>query len=99
MAGVAMKALFVVAGLIGLSACATVHQTFGPDGKPALALNCSGTARGWDKCQAAAGERCGAAGYHVVDRSDEEMGAAGISRYGGTAIRTREREMLVECGQ
>ena len=52
------KALVLAA--LALVGCATVHQTYAPDGRRAYALNCSGLARGWDKCMDAAG---GSAGY------------------------------------
>ena len=32
-----------------LSSCATVRETYASDGRKAYSLNCSGTARGWDK--------------------------------------------------
>lgn len=52
-----------------LVACATVKDTYSADGRKAYTLNCSGTARGWDKCYAAAGEICKEAGYDVLDRT------------------------------
>jgi hypothetical protein len=90
------KALVLAArALVG---CATVHQTYAPDGRRAYALNCSGLARGWDKCMDAAG---GSAGYDVLDRSDEPTSAAsfGVRRNSGSgfAASTNERSMLVAC--
>ena len=92
------KALMLAMILVG---CATVHQTYAPDGRKAYTLNCSGLARGWDKCLSSAGELCGVAGYDILDRSSEgvSFAGAGISRSGGSAFgaTTNERSMLVAC--
>jgi hypothetical protein len=84
-----------------LAACATVHESYSPDGRKAYALNCSGTARGWDKCYSAAGNICGMAGYDVLDRSSEDVGfasAGGTNRaFGASAVKTNERSMLIAC--
>ena len=65
-----------VAALLG--ACAAVKETYSSDGRKAYALNCSGTARGWDKCYAAAGELCKESGYDILDRSSEDASFAAI---------------------
>lgn len=89
------------AALLVVSGCATVHETYAPDGRKAYSLNCSGTARGWDKCLSAAGERCGTAGYDILDRSSEDVafGGAGANASGGSAFvtKTNERSMLIAC--
>ncbi len=38
-----------------IAGCATTDKSYAPDGRVAYMLNCSGLARGWDKCFAAAG--------------------------------------------
>ena len=84
-----------------MTACATVHETYAPDGRKSYALNCSGTARGWDKCYTAAGEKCGSAGYDIVDRNTEDSSSAGVvvNQNGAAAhaTKTNERTMLVTC--
>lgn len=70
------------AAIAVLAGCASVKESYAPDGRKAYNLNCSGTARGWDKCFAAAGEICGSKGYDVLDRSAD-------SRF--------ERSMQVAC--
>jgi hypothetical protein len=101
-----MKPTSTLAILIGAvcllaSGCATERQSYAPDGRKAYSLNCSGLARGWDKCFSAAGNICGAKGYDVLDRSDESaaMGtAAGNGNsYGASYAKTNERSMLVAC--
>jgi hypothetical protein len=96
-----IRALLVSLLLIELTACATVRETYAPDGSKSYALNCSGTARGWDKCYAAAGERCGSAGYNIIDRSSEDTASGGavVNSQGGAAhySKTNERTMLISC--
>jgi hypothetical protein len=91
----------VMVALLAFSSCATVHETYAPDGRKAYTLNCSGLARGWDKCLSAAGELCGASGYDILDRSDEPTAVfgAGASATGASAFaaHTQERSMLVAC--
>lgn len=88
-----------------LSACATVRETYAPDGRKAYTLNCSGAARGWDKCYAATGETCKDAGYEILDRSSEDMSIATVGGsinssgggFGGSSVKTNERSMLIVC--
>lgn len=84
-----------------LSACATVKETYSTDGRKGYTLNCSGTGRGWDKCFSAAGEICKDKGYDILDRSSEETARAAVGGnaygYGGSAVRTQERTMLIAC--
>lgn len=99
------RLMFIVSGAALLSACATVKETYSPDGRKAYTLNCSGTARGWDKCYAAAGELCKEAGYDILDRNTEDMSVATVAAsansssgaMGGSAIKTSERSMMVAC--
>lgn len=89
--------IFIGLALLGASGCATVNESFSADGKKAYSLNCSGTARGWDKCLSAAGEICGAKGYDVLDRSSEEMATIGGGTNGFFGAKTNERSMLITC--
>lgn len=88
-----------------IPACATVKETYSSDGRKAYTLNCSGTARGWDKCYAAAGELCKEAGYDILDRSSEDTSVATIGgsvnsyggSFGGSSVKTNERTMVIAC--
>lgn len=99
------RLLIAVSALALLNACATVKETYSPDGRKAYTLNCSGTARGWDKCYAAAGELCKESGYDILDRNTEDVSVAAIAASanssggsaGGSAVKTNERTMLVAC--
>jgi len=93
---VVIMACAALANIVVLG-CATVHDTYAPDGRKAYTLNCSGFARGWDKCFEAAGNLCGAAGYNVVHRSDEAAAALGGGPSGFFGGKTNERAMVVEC--
>ena len=96
-----MKTTIALALAIILTGCATVRETHAPDGRKAIALNCSGTARGWDKCFIAAGDRCGSAGFDVISANSEPVSGAFVSSYGknvsGYATSTSERTMVVSC--
>jgi hypothetical protein len=87
--------------VVGLVACATVKETYAPDGRKAYTLNCSGLARGWDKCFKAAGDICQAAGYDVLDRISEDKSSASVGgsngSFGGSAVKTNERSMVIAC--
>jgi len=88
-----------------LSSCATVHESYSPDGRIAYSLNCSGTARGWDKCYSAAGNLCKGLGYDVLSRSSEDVAFSSIGgsfsnqvgSFGGSSVKTNERAMLIAC--
>ncbi len=84
-----------------LTGCATVRDTYAPDGRKAHALNCSGKFRGWDKCYSAAGDLCKGAGYDILDRTGESTGFASVGgsggSFGGSAVQTTERTMVVAC--
>ncbi len=85
-----------------VSACATVKETYSHDGRRAYTLNCSGTARGWDKCYSAAGDLCKEAGYDIIDRTSEDTSTASVSgnangNASGTAVKTNERSMVIAC--
>lgn len=93
-----MKTLIIAAALIAITAaCASVYETHAPDGRKAYALNCSGMARGWDKCQSSAGNICGESGYDILDRSSEDMAAFGGNGSGFGGGKSNERSMLIAC--
>ena len=99
------RLLVAVAVAASLGACATVKETYSADGRKAYALNCSGTARGWDKCYAAAGELCKESGYDILDRSSEDASFAAVGgsinssggSIGGSSVKTNERSMVIAC--
>jgi hypothetical protein len=88
-------------GTLIISGCATVQETHAPDGRKAYALNCSGLTRSWDRCQKAAGDLCGAAGYDILDQigedSDFSSARENAKRAVSHSIRTTKRTMLIAC--
>ena len=97
MKGKTMKALFSLLFLLSLVACASVQETYAPDGRLAYALNCSGTARGWDKCEKAAGDKCGTTGYDIISKSSEDVASGSGSNNFFNMAKTNERSMLIAC--
>lgn len=93
------KLTIMLLSLILLTSCATVRKTYTPSGEEAYSLNCSGTARGWDKCFQAAGNLCGARGYKILDRSSEDTVNAQFTSNGFFASKSNERTMLISCGR
>ena len=96
-----MRLLSVLLAALFMVSCATVKETYSGDGKKAYTLNCSGTARGWDKCYAAAGEICKTAGYTVLEKSSEESGSlTGVANSNGAVVsghKSNERSMVIVC--
>lgn len=92
---------FVVVLVLGLTACASSSQTYGPDGEVAYNLNCSGLARTWGACLERAGDICQAKGYRIISSNGDTAslivasanGNSG-SMVGGTGI---SRSMVVAC--
>src|SRR3546814_15357512 len=80
-----------------LAGCASVSESYGPDGRKAYTLNCSGTARGWDKCFSKARDLCKTAGYDILDRTSESMASIGGGSAGFYGAATSERAMVIAC--
>lgn len=93
--------LLAIVGAAALSACATVHESYSQDGRKAYTLNCSGAARGWDKCFSAAGDLCKEAGFDVLDRASEGGSIAAGSFSGNSGSfgggHTQDRSMVIAC--
>ncbi|MBY4947033.1 hypothetical protein K6V92_10425 [Cupriavidus respiraculi] len=95
-----MRVAFLLVA-IAAAGCATSSKTYGPDGRVAHSIGCSGAALSWGLCLEKAGEICGASGYDVLSSSGE-MGHIAT----GTATRqnasffagsTASRSMLIAC--
>lgn len=92
-----LKTFIALLVATAVSGCASVMESYSQDGRKAYALNCSGTARGWDKCFSKAGEICKEAGYDVLDRTGETTAQIGGNRHGFYGSQGSERSMVVAC--
>ncbi len=91
-----MKTLLLLLPVF-LVGCTTVSKTYGPDGKEAYELACSGTVQDWGDCQKKAGELCGTRGYNILSVNGEQgavFTANPQSAFGSTTI---YRNMMIAC--
>jgi hypothetical protein len=99
----AMAASTALAALIGLgvSACSTsstdlVHL---PDGQSGFTVNCSGSGSGssWAECYQRAGDACGASGYDIVSKDNDDGAAAGGGVSNIATANVKSRSMVIRC--
>ena len=83
------------------SGCATASKTYGPDGKEAYSLNCSGTARSWGMCLEKAGDICGSRGYNITsaigDIGNLTVANATVQNANLVSGSIMSRSMIVSC--
>ena len=87
--------------VMALSACSTsstdlVHL---PDGQSGFAVNCSGAGSGssWAECYQRAGTACGASGYDIVSKDNDDGAAAGGGVGNLATANIKSRSMIVRC--
>ncbi|MDR5833754.1 hypothetical protein [Caballeronia sp. LZ034LL] len=70
-----------------------------PDGQTGYAVNCSGADAGssWASCYVLAGEKCGATGYDIVSKDNEEGGPTGGGITNVISANVKNRSMIVRC--
>lgn len=83
--------------LVVLSGCVAPAKTFGPDGRPAYAIACSGALFNWGVCYKQAGDLCGSSGYNIVAKDGDRTAIAGGSSGMFAASSAQNRTMMVEC--
>lgn len=95
--GLAVSLAFVFA----LAACSTsstdlVHL---PDGQTGFAVNCSGagSSSSWAECYQRAGTACGANGYDIVSKDNDDGAAAGGGVSNLATANVKSRSMVVRC--
>ncbi len=86
----------------GLAGCASSNTTSLinlPNGQTGFAVNCSGAdaASSWASCYVQAGKACGATGYDIVSKDNDEGGAAGGSVTNVVSANVKNRSMIVRC--
>jgi hypothetical protein len=93
-----MLRVIVAAAVLGsvVIACTTASKTYGPSGAVAYSINCSGPRHSWSDCYEKAGNSCGAGGYAVVSKSDDDGPGVSVNARPRT-VYDFERVLLVEC--
>ncbi|MGF6777635.1 hypothetical protein [Paraburkholderia sp. GAS334] len=88
--------------IAGLSACASSNTTSLinlPNGQTGFAVNCSGADAGssWASCYVQAGNACGATGYDIISKDNDEGGAAGGGVTNVVSANVKNRSMVIRC--
>ncbi|WP_071601330.1 hypothetical protein [Dickeya chrysanthemi] len=92
-----MRYKMIIISTLLLSGCASVSKTYGPDGREAYDITCSGMARDWGMCQSKAGDICGSKGYNIISINGDSsfmVTANPQGAFGGSVI---SRNMLISC--
>ncbi|MBX9486904.1 hypothetical protein J8Z82_03380 [Yersinia enterocolitica] len=90
------KLLFILATIF-LSGCASSSKTYGPDGREAHSIDCSGLARTWGACLEKAGDICGSKGYDVFTSTGDGGFVAAANPQMAFAGSTITRNVLISC--
>ncbi|RKF48291.1 hypothetical protein [Paraburkholderia fungorum] len=92
-------AVLLAAGLSGCASSNTTSLINLPNGQTGFAVNCSGAdaASSWASCYVQAGKACGATGYDIVSKDNDEGGAAGGSITNVVSANVKNRSMIVRC--
>ncbi|ADG15391.1 hypothetical protein [Paraburkholderia atlantica] len=92
-------ALLLAAGLGGCASSNTTTLINLPNGQTGFAVNCSGADAGssWASCYVQAGKACGATGYDIVSKDNDEGGTAGGSVTNVASANVKGRSMIVRC--
>jgi len=87
-----MKPLLLILTFQSLSGCVTSisTQTYLPDGDKGWGVNCSYNFSSWNECYKEAGQKCGEAGYEIIEKNEKPF-------LKGNGILTYERNMLIKC--
>jgi hypothetical protein len=94
----AMRHLLITALLLTLSACGGgVFERQLPDGRMSHYISCNSYEKTYERCYAEANERCGSAGYDVIQRdrfteSESEAGSSAMSYGQGIWVACKELE-------
>lgn len=85
--------------LVALSGCAVASKTYGPDGRIAYSINCSGPYLNWSECFKKAGGLCGSYGYDTLAVNGQSVGTIVTANptTGVFATPVIDRVMMVSC--
>ena len=92
-------AAFAVASLAGCASSNDASLINLPDGQTGYAVNCSGADAGssWASCYVLAGQKCGATGYDIISKDNEEGGPTGGGITNVISANVKNRSMIVRC--
>ena len=92
-------AVLLATGLGGCASSNTTSLINLPNGQTGFAVNCSGAdaASSWASCYVQAGNACGATGYDIVSKDNDEGGMAGGSITNVVSANVTNRSMIVRC--
>ncbi|CDY76432.1 Lipoprotein, putative [Caballeronia glathei] len=92
-------ALLAAASLAGCASSNNASLINLPDGQTGYAVNCSGADAGssWASCYVLAGKACGATGYDIVSKDNEEGGPTGGGITNVISANVKNRSMIVRC--
>lgn len=99
-AGLPALCAWVLAGALGACASANTTSVINlPDGQTGFAVNCSGADAdsSWASCYVQAGRACGASGYDIVSKDNDQGGAAGGGVTNVVSANVKNRSMIVRC--
>jgi hypothetical protein len=91
-----------VLATVGLSACASSNTTSLinlPNGETGFAINCSGADAdsSWASCYVQAGQACGATGYDIISKDNDQGGPTGGGVTNVVTANVKNRSMIVRC--
>ncbi len=90
-----LKSWFLAFCIVGfLAGCSTAKSISLPDGRTGFLIQCGGTMNSWATCIEKVSEVCGAQGYEIVSKNEEE----GIANLMGSITPTIARDMIAVCG-
>lgn len=92
-----MKTIIAAAVLLSLAGCATSSKTYGPDGREAYTINCSGGALNWGQCYEKAGSICGARGYDILNKDTDGNSSIGATQHGLYGSASNSRSLVISC--
>lgn len=91
-----IRLTILAAGLV-IGGCVVTKQTYGPDGRTAVSMNCSGLAMSWASCYEKAGALCGARGYDVLAVNGETGAVITANPQGAFGSTVINRTMMIAC--
>lgn len=89
--------LIILGLIVAMTGCTLASKTYGPDGREAYTINCSGTLMNWGMCYEKAGDLCGSRGYDVLSQNGEDGVIYTATQSNAVGGSTGRRSMLISC--